>query len=141
MRAAVLWLLLVLFVGRVLGQLAVAVGIAPFLPPMEAWYSGLLSYRPLLISQGVIIIAFTRVCVDLSRGRGYFSEPRQWLASSTWVFGWLYAAAMAARYAITMTMYPERRWTGGTIPIVFHFVLAGFLLVLSDYHRRALSSR
>ena len=34
-RAAALWTLLVLFVGRVAGQLAVALDAAPFLPPME----------------------------------------------------------------------------------------------------------
>ena len=38
---------------------------------------------------------------------------------------------MVARYAITMTLYPERRWLGtGTIPIVFHWVLAAYLYVL-----------
>jgi len=30
-----------------------------------------------------------------------------------------------------------RRRFGGTIPIVFHWVLAGYLFVLEYYHRRA----
>jgi hypothetical protein len=41
-RAAALWILLALFTGRVLGQLAVALDLAPFLPPMDEWQSGLL---------------------------------------------------------------------------------------------------
>jgi hypothetical protein len=134
-----LWFLLALFVGRVLGQFAVALDLAPFLPPMQSWYSGLLSYKPLLASQVVIIVVFTRVCLDLSRGAGFFARPRWALAGPLWVFGWVYAAAMVTRYVITMALLPERRWIGGTIPIVFHFVLAAFLLVLADHHRRALA--
>ena len=140
MRSRLLWLLLALFVGRVAGQLAVWMGLAPFLPPMELWYSGLLPYRPLLLSQLVIIAVFTRICVDVSRGKGFFARPHRVLASSLWLFGWLYVGAMGARYVIAMSLYPERRWTGGAIPIVFHFVLAAFLLLLADHHRRALGA-
>jgi hypothetical protein len=46
------------------------------------------------------------------------------------VVGLLYWAAMAIRYAVRMTRRPEARWLGGAIPIVFHCVLAAFLLVL-----------
>jgi hypothetical protein len=30
----------------------------------------------------------------------------------------------------------EMRWLGGTIPIFFHFVLAGFLYVYGKFHAR-----
>ena len=136
-RAALLWALLALFALRVAGQLAVALGRAPFLPPMSDWYSGLLPYTPLLVSQIAIIVIFTKICVDQSRGTGYFARPQAHLAKPLWYFGWLYAGAMAIRYIATMTLYPERRWTGGTIPIVFHVVLAAFLLILAQYHRAA----
>jgi uncharacterized protein len=36
-----------------------------------------------------------------------------------------------------MSLYPLERWTGGSIPIVFHWVLAAFILVLGTYHRRS----
>jgi hypothetical protein len=42
---------------------------------------------------------------------------------------------MAGRYVLTMTMFPERRWFGGAIPIVFHWVLAAYVYLLSRYHR------
>jgi uncharacterized protein len=138
MRAAALWLLLGLFALRVAGQLAVALSLAPFLPPMDEWYSGLLPYGPLLASQILIIAVFTKVCADMSRETGYFAHRRRWLGTPLHVFGWVYAATMVVRYVVTMTIHPDRRWTGrGTIPIAFHLVLAAFLLVLADYHRRA----
>ena len=43
---------------------------------------------------------------------------------------------MVLRYVLTMSLFPERRWLGsGTIPIVFHFVLATYLLVWSRHLR------
>jgi hypothetical protein len=39
----------------------------------------------------------------------------------------IYAARMVLRYVLTLTYRPEMRWFGGTLPIPFHFVLAGFL--------------
>jgi len=41
---------------------------------------------------------------------------------------------MIIRYVIRMCLYPHDRWTGGSIPIFFHWVLASFLLVLGTYH-------
>jgi hypothetical protein len=130
-RAAILWLLLALFVLRVVGQLLVALGMAPFLPPMEAWYSGLLPYEPLLVSQLVIIGLFAKICVDVTRGEGYFARPHRWLDRPLRIFGWLYVSAMVLRYALTMR---------GIIPVSFHLVLAAFLLVLAGGQRRARST-
>jgi len=52
-------------------------------------------------------------------------------------FSAVYAAAMVLRYVLTMTLHPEKRWFGDTIPITFHFVLAGFIYVLGHYHQRS----
>src|SRR6185437_16031047 len=52
-------------------------------------------------------------------------------------FGWLYLGVMIIRYVIRMRLYPRERWTGGSIPIFFHWVLASFLLVLGHYHWRS----
>lgn len=134
--ALALWALLALFVLRVAGQLLVALGGAPWLPPMEEWYSGLLPYGPLLASQIVIIVVLTKVCLDLTRGSGCFADTRPRLGSWLWVFGWIYLSAMILRHVLRMAFYPEERWTGGTIPIVFHWVLASYLLTLAAYHRR-----
>jgi hypothetical protein len=49
----------------------------------------------------------------------------------------LYLAAMLLRYVMTMAWYPERRWLGtGTIPTVFHVVLAVYMLTLGRFYLR-----
>ena len=137
-RAAALWTLLALFAGRVAGQLAVALDAAPFLPPMEQWQSGLLPYPLLLAAQFVLIAGLGSICLQFSRGRGYFVRRHAWLATPLWIAGWIYAGAMVVRYAVWMTIKPEQRWTGDLIPIVFHIVLASFLLVVAGHHRGGL---
>ena len=52
-------------------------------------------------------------------------------------FGIVYFLSMVVRYALRMSWYPEERWFGGTIPIIFHWVLASYLIVLGCYHLRA----
>jgi hypothetical protein len=44
---------------------------------------------------------------------------------------------MVARYLVTRVMLPEAGRFGDVIPIVFHWVLAGYLWILSR-HLRAL---
>lgn len=135
-RAAVLWTLLCLFALRVLGQLLVALGLARWLPPMDEWQSGLLPYPALLVSQVLILVLFGWACVQFSRDRGPFVRRRPGLGAALRVFGWIYASAMVVRYVITMVLRPEMRWTGDLIPMVFHVVLASFLLTVAGHHRR-----
>ena len=49
----------------------------------------------------------------------------------------VYAGAMLVRYVVRMRRRRDQRWFGGTIPIVFHWVLAAFLLVYGVYNVRA----
>ena len=121
-----LWILLGLFALRVLGQLLVVAGLAPFLPPIGDWQSGLLPYPILLASQIVILGTLGAVCVQFTRGRGYFVRYHMWLATPIWIVGWIYMAGMIVRYAFL------RR---DAIPVVFHLVLASFLLAVAQYHR------
>jgi putative CocE/NonD family hydrolase len=134
-HGAALWILFGLFVGRVVAQLLIAFGWGSFLPPWEEWFSGALGYPPLLGSQIVIILLYGKIALDVSRGRGFFAVPRRRLGSALLVVGSVYFGVMVIRYAIRMTLYPHERWTGGSIPIFFHWVLAAFLLVLAHYHR------
>ena len=129
-----LWTLLFLFVLRVVGQLLVVIGWGWFLPPMPEWYSGLLPYRYLLPVQIVIVVVYARICLSFTRGQGFLVAPRRRLGRILLLFGWLYFAGMLVRYAVTMAVYPERRWTGGSIPIFFHLVLSAFILALGRYH-------
>ena len=133
--AALLWLLLIAFVGRVVGQALVAFADVRWLPPMEAWMSGLLGYPYLLLSQVVIIAVYAKVCTDFSRGRGWAVLPRRFMARGVLYFGYLYFAGMILRYVLQMILLPETRWLGGTIPIFFHLVLATFLILVGLWHR------
>ncbi|HEX9903652.1 MAG TPA: hypothetical protein VGA77_01690 [Propylenella sp.] len=133
--ARIMWVLLALFVLRVLGQAAVAVFKVPYLPPMEEWYSGILPYPILLPVQFALIAVMAWVAINLEQQRGIFFEPRPISRGAVW-FGYIYAAAMVVRYVVQMALYPDRRWFGGTIPIAFHLVLAAFVIVFGLHHRR-----
>jgi uncharacterized protein len=136
-----MWLLLALFCCRVLGQVFVVLLAPGWLPPMKEWQSGLLPYPMLLASQIVIIGVFAMICLQVARGNGRFGAASPiWGNRLRW-FGMIYFGGMVLRYALTMWLRPERRWFGGTIPIVFHFVLASFFLVYAAYHGRFAVSR
>jgi len=136
MYATILWSLLFLFFLRVLGQLLVAAFDVGFLPPMKEWYSGLLPYPILFPVQVVIIVLLAKVSTDFTRRRGFFVVPRRSMARFLIWFGSFYFGGMVVRYVVTMALHPERRWFGGTIPIIFHCVLATVILVVGHYHTK-----
>ena len=127
MSAALLWLLLLLFVLRVLGQVVVALRHPRWLPEMKQWYSGLIPYPVLLPIQLVFIVVMARIALDVGRGDGLFAEAGPGWGRGIVAFGLVYAASMGVRYARWRRTPPaERRaW----IPIIFHVVLAAFLVV------------
>jgi hypothetical protein len=124
-----LWSLLALFVLRVAGQALVAFLDVRFLPPMQAWYSGLMPYEYLLPSQLVIIALMAKICLDFTRRRGFFFEPKRSFATVWLLFGYLYLGAMILRFFILMDR---------PIPIFFHWVLAAFVIAVGESHRRRL---
>jgi putative CocE/NonD family hydrolase len=134
--ARILWCLLGLFVLRVIGQIVVGLGYGSLLPPWEEWFSGVVAYPALLGSQLVIVAVFLKVCFDFTRGDGFFARPRRRLGAVLLTVGSIYLGVMLIRYALRMTLYPAERWTGGSIPIFFHWVLASFVLVMGFSHRR-----
>lgn len=132
-----LWGLTLLFLLRVLGQVMVACCQVPFLPPMPHWYSGLVPYPLLLPTQLLILVLQVKINRDLAQGRGWFQRPRPRLGQGLQYASYGYALVMVIRYGLTMGLYPERRWLGeGTIPIVFHWVLATYLWLWGWGHRR-----
>jgi hypothetical protein len=106
---------------------------------MEEWSSGLLPYPILLPTQLLIIAICTIVCWDFTRGEGYFVQTKPLFGHGVLWFGYVYLAAMILRYIIRMSLYPEARWFGGTIPIFFHWVLASFIIAFGQYHRDRLT--
>ena len=120
------WTLLALFVLRVAGQALVAFFDVGFLPPMQAWYSGLMPYQYLLSAQLLIVALMAKICLDFTRRRGFFFQPRRFFAGPWLCFGYLYLAVMIARAVIVMDR---------PIPIFFHWVLAAFVIAVGHSHR------
>ena len=58
---------------------------------MDEWQSGLLPYPLLLASQILILGVLVTVCMQFSRGSGYFVRRHGWLATPLWIVGWIYA--------------------------------------------------
>ena len=65
--AALMAVLLVLFFGRVVGQILVATIAPTWLPPMARWYSGLMPYRYLLPTQIVFLVVMTAMTIGVAR--------------------------------------------------------------------------
>ncbi|HYC60467.1 MAG TPA: hypothetical protein VEK79_12960 [Thermoanaerobaculia bacterium] len=114
MSVALLIILLALFIARVFGQLVVALRAPRWLPPMEAWYSGLMPYRYLLPSQIAIIVLMMAMIRQVANG----VPANRGLAIGVFAFATAYALGMVVRFFVS---------SKGRIPIVFHWVLAAFL--------------
>jgi hypothetical protein len=131
--APLLWLLLFAFTLRVVGQMLVVFFGAIWLPPMAAWMSGLMPYRFLLPAQLVIVALYLKICVDFTRGAGWFVRPRAAFGRGVLAFGYVYFAVMLLRFGARF--FPATAWFGVWIPTVFHLVLASFLIVFARWHR------
>ncbi len=130
----VLWTLTPLFCCRVTGQILVAWAGVPWLPPMPEWYSGLLPYPVLLPIQLLMIAGMAHLNLGVHRGDGPLSTRRPRLGGALVAFAGIYALAMAVRYGVFHAWYPERGYfPPGSIPIMFHFVLAGYVFTLGRY--------
>ena len=123
--AIVMAVLLVLFLLRVVGQILVATTAPAWLPPMARWYSGLMPYRYLLPTQILFLVVMTAMVNAVDRQ----SSPLGTLSvtAGAWIVwaSYVYALGMVVRSVRYALATPERR--GVLIPIIFHFVLAGFL--------------
>lgn len=130
-----LWVLLGLFVSRVLGQLLAATVRPRWLPPMARWYSGVMPYRYLLPLQLLIIVLMAAMVRAVGNPASTLGRPAAAIGVTTVAVSYVYAAGMVWR-AVRRTMQPPER-RGVVIPIVFHFVLASFLLVYGSWHLEA----
>ena len=133
--ACVLGLLSAVFAARVFGQLLVAVFGVEFLPPMDAWYSGLIAYPVLLTIQLGIVALQLEISRELWVGTGAASVARPALGRALAWGSLVYFLVMAGRFLLTRVILPEAGQFGDTIPIVFHWVLAAYLWILSRHLR------
>jgi hypothetical protein len=127
--ATLMWVLLLLFLLRVIGQIVAATLAPSWLPPMARWYSGLMPYRYLLPTQILFLVVMTLMTLQAGtdgatlgskRGSSMVGDAIVWAS-------YIYALGMAVRAVRYVRSPPERR--GVLIPIIFHFVLAAFLFV------------
>jgi hypothetical protein len=130
----VLWLCSVAMFLRVAGQLVVYLRAPSWLPPMKQWQSGLVPYRMLLATQAIVLILMFWIATDVARASGVWVQPLPRLGRVVLVWSYLYAGAMVVRYSVRMARRPAERWFGGTIPIIFHTVLAVFQWTFALYH-------
>lgn len=130
--ASALWLLTALFVLRVAGQVLVVLRAPAWLPPMEQW--NLVPYRVLLPIQLVFIAVMTWIDVSFQASSGAVAEQHHGFGVFLIVFSTVYVLAMAIRYVVRMRRRSDQRWFGGTIPIIFHVVLASYLYVLGSFY-------
>jgi hypothetical protein len=119
---AVLWVCIGLFFARVVGQVEVLLVEPTWLPPMSAWYSGLLPYPLLLPLQIALLMAMSVLALRASSYSG--SGRKVWRTLAL-----LYFAVMAVRLVLCVSAYGSEFYLHGAIPIALHWVLALFALV------------
>ncbi|MEP6916630.1 MAG: hypothetical protein ABJC89_13345 [Acidobacteriota bacterium] len=124
----------VLLVMRVIGQIVVVVFSPRWLPPMEQWQSGLLPYPVLLAGQACVLTVMIWISADFSRAAGVSLRPMPHIGRAALLFSYVYFGGMIVRYAVRMARRPDQRWLGGTIPIIFHSVVAAFLWTFGHFH-------
>ncbi|MCP4315398.1 MAG: hypothetical protein GY789_05055 [Hyphomicrobiales bacterium] len=124
----VLFVLAILFCMRVAGQLIQAIWTVPVIPPFSSWQSGALPYNILLISQIVIIALMVLSIRAVTTGK-IFAR----LGSVLSILGVVYFALMTLRSLIGFFELATSPWFDQPLPIAFHFVLAGYTLVLGWY--------
>lgn len=130
--APLLWLYTGLFVLRVASQVLVAIQPRKWLPPMWQW--NLIPYPILLPIQIVLIAVMVWINMAFSSASGIAATNSAAIGNFLLAFSAVYALAMAIRYVVRMRRRPDQRWFGGTIPIVFHFVLASYLHALGMFY-------
>jgi hypothetical protein len=133
-RTTAVYLLLfsLLFVLRVAGQIFVVLRAPAWLPPMGEW--NLIPYRLLLPIQLAFVAVLTAIAAGLASRQGPLAEQHPSFGAFLIALSAVYAGSMVVRYAVRMRRRPGERWFGGAIPIVFHLVLAAFLLTWGRYH-------
>ena len=131
-------ILLALFCFRVLAQLLQSFVEVPFLPPFDAWQSGAVPYKGLLVSQILIISLYAWILQRFVSGQIRPSRKQGWIF---FIIGLIYFLSMAARLFIGLTGLSQHHWFHSYLPNIFHFVISGYLLVVGYYHLQATARR
>ena len=128
-----LWLLLALFVVRVLAQPLSLIIDTPLLPRFESWHSGVLPYPALVLAQLLIIAWFAHIAWRFGKGEVVPSYRRGVFFLA---FGSVYFVFMLVRLLLGLTIMRDSRWFTSYLPTAFHLVLATWLLTYGHFHLR-----
>ncbi|MGD9906575.1 MAG: hypothetical protein AB7U83_24170 [Vicinamibacterales bacterium] len=128
-----LWGLLGLFLVRVAAQPLALIGVAPWLPPFDAWQSGALSYPTLLAAQLGLAAAMAWAAAGVSAGR---TRPRPTAGRRLAGLAALYGTVMTTRLVLGATLARGHWWLDAPLPTLFHLVLTTWLAVYGHYHLR-----
>ena len=128
-----LWLLLALFLVRVVAQPLAALTGWRWLPAFSAWQSGALPYPVLLASQLVIAGAMAAAAAGVASGR---TRPRRAIGLVLAGVAIVYGGVMGARLVVGLTAFRGHWWLDAPLPTVFHLGLTTFIAVYGHYHLR-----
>jgi hypothetical protein len=129
--AILLWGCIALFAARVIGQFEVLLVAPPWLPQMDAWYSGLLPYPLLLPAQIGLLMVMSVVAWNRRVRTGRFAIAHPRAVRTLRALSAIYFGVMALRLAFNIAAHGADFWREGAIPVAFHWILALFLLVSS----------
>lgn len=120
-----------LFILRVAVQLIQRYFPLNFLPPFDAWYSGVMAYPWLLATQILIIAVMGWLIIGFAKSD---TRPKRKLGIGLLLVGGIYFLIMLFRLVAGFTFAVESPWLGAHIPAFFHLVLASFVLLLGKFH-------
>lgn len=129
--AVLLWSCVALFGARVVAQIEALLLEPEWLPPMAAWYSGLMPYFLLLPAQIALLMIMAVVAWNRRVRTGRFAAAHPRWARALRIAACGYFLAMALRLALNIHTHGGDFWLAGAIPVAFHWVLALFLLVVA----------
>jgi len=98
--AVLLWSCVALFGARVVGQFEALVASPPWLPDMDAWYSGLLPYYLLLPVQIALLMIMAVVAWNRRVRTGRFALSRPGVARVLRILATVYFLAMVVRLLV-----------------------------------------
>lgn len=128
-----LWLLLGLFVVRVVAQPLAGLTGWRWLPPFSAWQSGALPYPFLLAAQLVVAALMAAAAAGVAGGR---TRPRPVAGRVLAAVAVVYGGVMATRLVLGLTAFRGHWWLDAPLPTVFHLGLTTFIVVYGHYHLR-----
>jgi hypothetical protein len=129
-----IWLFTIIFFIRILTQIFVGIYSPAFLPKMDLWYSGVMPYPYLLTYQMFMYTCMVifNFCFFMRKGPLFI-----FLNDSTYkyfiCFGVIYFCLMIFRFIRLKIKWPDIKWPRGSIPVLFHFVLSSYIILIGCY--------